>query len=90
MSTKTDDDDIRLETEMRLRGERIENISREFIKSECSTDIRGAAGLLGISISVARKCSKHWPVMNLGGRCYRYRISEILKYRDSKTTYPKH
>ncbi|MDD5348790.1 MAG: hypothetical protein PHQ12_01145 [Chthoniobacteraceae bacterium] len=89
MESNIKDADIYFETEMRLVGERVENIARQFIQSECCTDIRGAAQLLGLSMANTRKCARHWPLINLGERSNRYRIADIIKYRDSKTKQPK-
>lgn len=81
--------DIHFEETRYLIGERVENTVRRHLETEACIDIRGAATLLCISVAEARKHAKHWPLVNLSERVHRYRIKDVLAYRDRLVTSPK-
>ena len=81
--------DIRFEETRYLIGERVENIVRRHLETEACIDIKGAATLLCISVAEARKHAKRWPLVSLSERVHRYKISDILNYRNKQTKLPK-
>jgi len=76
-----------------LASAKVSSIIREYIEAESCVDTKGAAKLLGVCDDEFRgKHSRKIPVveLGLGAKGNRYRIADILKYRDSKTKQPKH
>ena len=51
--------------------------------------IETVATLLGVSVSEARRHATRLPVVNLGERTHKYRMPDILTYRDRFTVQPK-
>lgn len=72
-----------------LAGERVASIIRDYIETEACVDVRGAARLLGIADSAFRRISKKLPCVDIGECTKRYRISDILAYRNKLTKQPK-
>jgi hypothetical protein len=75
-----------------LTSERVENLIREFIKTEACVDSKSASQLLSITPDeFRRKHSKRLPMVQLGSGSQgnRYRIKDIIAYRDKHTVFPK-
>lgn len=75
-----------------LSSERVAAIIADFIQTEASIDIRAAATILGLCERETRKHARKWPVLEfgIGARGNRYRLKDILSYRDKHLTQPKH
>ena len=75
-----------------LASERVESIIRSYIEAEACVDTKGAAKLLGVCDDEFRKRhASKIPVVELGAgaKGNRYRLKDIIAYRDKQTIFPK-
>ena len=74
-----------------LTSDRVENLIIKHFLPEFGVDIATLAKMLGLCADEARKHAKKIPVCELGtgAKGNRYKIKDILAYRDKKTTQPK-
>jgi len=75
-----------------LASSRVEQIIKDYIESEASTDSAGASKILGVCADEFRaRHAKKIPVveLGLGAKGNRYRLKDIIEYRDKNISMPK-
>jgi hypothetical protein len=60
-----------------------------FIEQNGTVDVKGIATLFSVSESVARTYAKQIPVIDLGERTHRYKIADVIAFREKNTIKPK-
>lgn len=72
-----------------LSSARVEAIIQNHIETECCVDVKAGAKLLGVPVSAFRRLAKKIPLVDLGECTHRWRLKDVIAYRDKNLSNPK-
>lgn len=72
-----------------LSASLVREVIKEALMEEASLDVKAAAAFLNFSETEFRRRAKKIPVADYSDRLTRYRLKDLIEYRDKNVVYPK-